>query len=165
VCAERDLGGIRFGDASVDAGDGAILVQAMREEIARVYDGLDLDAEFMPRAGPAELSPPDGAFLVGWIGGRPVCCGGLKRLSSSACEIKKMYVVPDERGKGVARELLRALERKGRELSYAVVRLETGPRQPAARRLFESEGYEEVEDFNGNPVAAFWGEKPIRGRS
>jgi GNAT superfamily N-acetyltransferase len=164
VRAERALGSIRFGDASVDAGDGAILVQAMREEIARVYDGLDLDAEFMPRAGPAELSPPDGAFLVGWIEGRAVCCGGLKRLGRGTCEIKKMYVVPEQRGTGVARALLRALERKASQLSCTVVRLETGPRQPAARRLFESEGYEEVEDFNGNPVAAFWGEKAVRGR-
>jgi GNAT superfamily N-acetyltransferase len=59
----------------------------------------------MPRAGPAELSPPDGAFLVGWIEGRPVCCGGLKRLSGTTCEIKKIYVVSEQRGTGVARAL------------------------------------------------------------
>src|SRR6202011_2613113 len=101
----------------------------MRDEIAVMYDGLELDADYMPRAGPAELSPPQGAFLVGWLADRPVCCGGLKQLDRSTCEIKKMYVVPDQRGRGVARALLHALEDKARELGYTIARLDTGPKQ------------------------------------
>jgi len=72
-----------------------------------------------------------------------------------------MYVVPSMRGRGVARTLLRALERHGRDLGYAVARLDTGPKQGNARGLYESEGYREIPDFNGNPVAVFWGEKPL----
>ena len=53
----------------VDSGPGGTLAQAMRDEIAVMYDGLDLDSETMPKAGPAELSPPGGAFLVGYIDG------------------------------------------------------------------------------------------------
>ncbi len=153
---------IEFRGAAVDAGPGGDLAQAMRDEIAVLYDGLDLDGDSMPKAGPSELSPPDGAFLVGWAGSRPVCCGGVKRLDARICEIKKMYVVPDLRGQGVARLLLRTLEDTARELGYEVARLDTGPKQVRARGLYESEGYVEVEDFNGNPVAAFWGEKPLR---
>ena len=78
----------------------------MRDEIAVMYDGLELDGDSMPRAGPRELSPPHGAFIVGWSGDRPVCCGGVKRLDERTCEIKKMYVVPALRGQGVARVLL-----------------------------------------------------------
>ena len=133
----------------------------MRDEIAVMYDGLELDGDSMPRAGPRELSPPGGAFLVGWAAQEPVCCGGVKRLDEHTCEIKKMYVVPAARGQGVARTLLHALEHKARELGYTVARLDTGPRQLNARGLYESEGYAEVEDFNGNPVAVFWGEKPL----
>ena len=72
-----------------------------------------------------------------------------------------MYVVPELRGQGVARVLLHALEAKARELGYVVARLDTGPKQLSARGLYESEGYAEIEDFNGNPVACFWGEKPL----
>ena len=152
---------IVFSDGDVDSGPGATLAQAMRDEIAVMYDGLELEGDIMPKAGQAELSPPAGAFLVGWIDGEPVCCGGVKRLDDRICEIKKMYVVPEARGTGLARRLLHVLEDKARELGYAVARLDTGPRQGHAQGLYESEGYAAIEDFNGNPVAAFWGEKPL----
>jgi GNAT superfamily N-acetyltransferase len=133
----------------------------MRDEIAVLYDGLELDGDYMPRAGPAELSPPGGTFIVGYLDDDPACCGGIKRLDDVTCEIKKMYVVPGLRGRGLARQLLHELERRARALGYAVARLDTGPKQVGARGLYESEGYLEVPDFNGNPVAAFWGEKPL----
>jgi GNAT superfamily N-acetyltransferase len=153
---------IEFRDARVDAGAGGKLAQAMRDEIAIMYDGLELDGDSMPRAGPSELGPPSGAFLVGVSDGEPICCGGVKRLDRRTCEIKKMYVVPERRGQGVARALLHALEDKARELGYEAARLDTGPKQANARGLYEHEGYVEIEDFNDNPVAVFWGEKPLR---
>jgi GNAT superfamily N-acetyltransferase len=161
VAAGRPATRIEFRDGRVDSGPGGELAQAMRDEIAAMYDGLELDGDSMPRAGPLELSPPHGAFLVGWCDQEPVCCGGVKRLDERTCEIKKMYVVPAIRGRGVARTLLHALEAKARELGYTVARLDTGPKQRRAQGLYESEGYLEVEDFNGNPVAVFWGEKPL----
>jgi GNAT superfamily N-acetyltransferase len=145
----------------MDAGDGLALADAMRAEIALMYEGLDLDADFMPAAGPAQLSAPSGAFIVGYDGERPVCCGGVKRLDERSCEIKKMYVHPSMRGRGVARALLGALESRARELGYTIARLDTGPKQAGARGLYESAGYGAVPDFNGNPVASFWGEKPL----
>jgi GNAT superfamily N-acetyltransferase len=100
----------------------------------------------------------EASFADGRVDSGP---GGVKRLDERTCEIKKMYVVPALRGHGVARQLLRALERKARDLGYAIVRLDTGPKQTSARSLFESEGYVPIRDFNGNPVAAFWGEKRL----
>jgi GNAT superfamily N-acetyltransferase len=157
---------LEFLETPMDAGDGLRLADAMRAEIALIYDGLDLDAEFMPAGGPAELGPPSGAFLVGYEavgseGARALCCGGVKRLDERSCEIKRMYVLPQVRGRGVARALLGALEARARELGYLVARLDTGPRQADPRALYESAGYVEVANFNGNPVASFWGEKPL----
>jgi GNAT superfamily N-acetyltransferase len=152
---------VGFRAARVDEGEGAVLADAMRAEIAEIYDGLELDGPDMPRAGPAELGPPGGAFLVGWRGGEAICCGGVKRLPDGACEIKKMYVVPAERGRGVARALLHALEDEARRLGYAVARLDTGPRQEGARHIYESEGYRPIANFNANPVATFFGEKRL----
>ena len=157
-----DRAQIVFTPAHVDSGDGATLAQALREEISVMYDGLDLDGDSMPRAGAAELSPPGGAFVVGYHNDLPACCGGVKRLDDRRCEIKKMYVVPRLRGRGVARALLTELEDVGRRLGYVTARLDTGPKQHSARGLYKSEGYLEVPDFNGNPVAVFWAEKPLR---
>jgi GNAT superfamily N-acetyltransferase len=156
-----DRAQLNFADARLQGGDGATLIQAMRDEIAVMYDGLELDGDSMPRAGAAELSPPGGAFLVGYHDGAAVCCGGIKRLDHRTCEIKKMYVVPAMRGRGVARRLLHALEAKARWIGYEIARLDTGPKQVSAHGLYASEGYGEVDDFNGNPVASFWGEKPL----
>jgi GNAT superfamily N-acetyltransferase len=150
-----------FVAADLEAGDGALLAQAMRDEIAVMYDGLDLDGDTMPKAGAAELSPPSGAFIVGYLDGVAVCCGGVKRLNDERCEIKKMYVVPELRGRGVARALLRELEAIARRLGYPIARLDTGPKQRNAQGLYEDEGYTSIADFNGNPVAVFWGEKPL----
>jgi GNAT superfamily N-acetyltransferase len=152
---------ISFEPGRVDLGPGGELAQAMRDEIAVMYDGLELDGDYMPRAGHSELSPPGGLFIVGRVDGRPVCCGGVKRLDDRTCEIKKMYVVPELRGHGVARRLLHELEDGARGLGYTIARLDTGPKQTSARGLYESEVYAEIEDFNGNPVAYFWGEKPL----
>lgn len=156
-----------FRQVPVDVGDGAKLVTAMAAEMRELYwdvgGGLDLDAPDMPKAGPAELGPPGGTFLVGYERGvdRAVCAGGLKRLPDGACEIKRMYVVPDARGHGVARVLLHALENAARELGYLVARLDTGHRQGHAQRMYEAEGYRAIANFNGNPVATFFGEKQL----
>ena len=134
----------------------------MTAEMRVLYDGLDLDAPGMPKAGPAELGPPGGTYLVGYdADGRAVCGGGIKRLADGACEIKRMYVLPADRGQGVARALLHALEEAARTLGYRVVRLDTGPRQPHAQRMYEAEGYRPIGNFNDNPVATFFGEKVL----
>ena len=151
-----------FRPGRVDSGPGGVLVQAMREEMAAMYDGLDLDAPEMPRAGAAELSPPGGAFRVGWLNEVPVCCGGIKRLDEEACEIKRMYVAPQARGRGVARALLGTLEQVARDLGYSLARLDTGPRQTHALALYRSSGYLEIANFNANPAALYFAEKPLR---
>jgi GNAT superfamily N-acetyltransferase len=152
---------IAFRDGHVDRGDGAVLESAMRAEIEALYAGLDMNAGDMPKAGPAELSPPHGVFLVGYDAGRPVCCGGIKPLEPGICEFKRMYVVPEARGQGLARSLLAALEARARDLGFHTARLDTGDRQPSAQHVYESSGYVSIENFNANPMATFFGEKAL----
>ena len=152
---------LEFRAIAADGGDAADLLAAMVAEMAELYDGLDLNAPDMPKAGPAELGPPGGVFLVGYRGGVPVCGGGIKRLPDGACEIKRMYVVPHARRGGVARALLAALEDAARSMGYRIARLDTGSRQPHAQALYEASGYRRVINFNDNPAAAFHGEKRL----
>lgn len=152
---------IEFRICPVDEEPAATLVQGMADAIAALYDGLDLSGADMPKAGHAEMSPPGGTFVLGERDGVPICCGGIKRLPDGACEIKRMFVVEQARGRGVARALLEELERRARELGYAIARLDTGPRQTRAQRMYERAGYVAIENFNANPVASFFGEKRL----
>jgi len=136
------------------------LVAAMVAEMTLLYGPID--GRDMPSATPADFAPPHGTFLVGFDDtGTAVCAGGVKRLADWAAEIKRMYVVPAARGRGLARELLRALEDAARDLGYGTVRLDTGPHQAHAQALYESAGYRPVGNFNANPIASFWGEKDL----
>ena len=152
---------VQFRAADAGSGDAAAMIAAMVAEMRDLYDGLDLEASGMPRAGPAELGPPGGTYLVGYRDGVPVCGGGLKRLPDGGCEIKRMYVVPAARRGGVAKALLAALEDAARGLGYRVARLDTGERQPHAQAFYEASGYRRVGNFNDNPAAAFHGEKRL----
>lgn len=153
---------LEFRVVPMDQEPAASLAHAMREDIRELYDDLDVDGPDMPAASPRELGPPHGTFLVGFDeGGRAVCCGGIKRLPDGACEIKRMYVAPDRRGRGFARELLAALEHAARDRGYRVARLDTGPRQPGAERMYRASGYQPIANFNANPMASFFGEKAL----
>jgi GNAT superfamily N-acetyltransferase len=134
------------------------LVAAMLAEVATLY-AADLGPPPVP--DPEELSPPGGGFVVLEEDGRPLAGGGIRRLDDRACEIKRMYVARGARGRGLGRALLEALEALARDHGYAIVRLDTGARQPGAQRMYERAGYVAVPDYNGNPWAAFWGEKAL----
>jgi GNAT superfamily N-acetyltransferase len=135
------------------------LIAAMVAEMNELYG--DIEGPNVPSATPADFAQPQGTFLVGYADGEPVCAGGLKRLDEQAAEIKRMYVAPAARRRGVARALLEALEDAARARGYAVVRLDTGPRQPHAMALYRSAGYVDIGNFNANPLAAYWGEKRL----
>ena len=136
------------------------LVGAMEAEIEATYADTPGSIHSVG-AGPEVMSPPGGAFLLVHAGERPIGCGGLKRLDEHTCEIKRMYVLPEFRGRGLSGRLLAALEERGRELGYRVARLDTGSRQPAAKHLYDSTGYERIADYNGNTQASFWFEKEL----
>ena len=134
------------------------LLTAMEQEMFDLYD-----MPTMPTPASAEdLEPPNGgAYVVGWEDGRAAAGGALKRIEPGVAEIKRMYVLPDARGRGLARRLLAAIEDTARELGYERVRLDTGASQPHARALYESAGFRDIPDYNGNPFAAYWGEKAL----
>ena len=151
---------LRFEPVAADVSPARELIAAMVAEMAVLYGRIDVPG--MPSATPADFAPPRGTFLVGFdAAGSPVCAGGVKPLDDDAAEIKRMYVAPAARGRGHARELLRALEDAARDLGNGVVRLDTGPRQPHAQAMYESAGYRPIGNFNANPVASFWGEKRL----
>jgi GNAT superfamily N-acetyltransferase len=150
---------MRFEHAPAGEPPASDLIAAMIAEMDALYDGGIDPAVFA--TAPADIGPPAGACLVGYEGDRAVCVGGVKRLDARCAEIKRMYVVPDARGRGIATLLLTALESAACGLGYRRVRLDTGARQPHAQRVYESAGYVAIDDYNGNPYAAWWGERAL----
>jgi GNAT superfamily N-acetyltransferase len=155
----RDDSDVTFERADAAQPPASELLEAMVSELEPLYGRIDVPQA--PSATPADFAPPGGSFLIGYEDGEPVCVGGIKRLPDGACEIKRMYVVPQARGRGLARELLAALEDEARSLGYELARLDTGPRQPHAERMYRAAGYAEIGNFNANPFASFWGEKRL----
>ncbi len=135
------------------------LIAAMVDELEAFYGRIDRPG--MPSATPADFAPPRGVCLVGYLGGEPVCVGAVKGLGDDLAEIKRMFVAPAGRSRGMARRLLAALEAAARDLGYTRARLDTGPEQPHAKVLYISAGYTEIPDYNQNPAASFWGEKQL----
>jgi GNAT superfamily N-acetyltransferase len=139
------------------------LVAGFEATILERYEG------WTPTVGPSataqDFSPPEGIFLVAYVDGRPVGCGGLKRLEADTVEVKRVFVRPDARGHGVSRALLAALEAAARDAGYAVVRLDTGANQPEALKLFQTAGYDPIPDYNDNPWASYWFEKRLSASS
>jgi len=137
------------------------LVDAMVTEMDQLY-GQAPGGGVGSGASPSDFTPPTGAFLVIYAAGKPVAGGGLKRDDDGVAEIKRMYVVPEARRQGLGRRLLEALEDRARELGYARIRLDTGERQPHAQAMYQRAGYHPIENYNGNSMASFWGEKILR---
>jgi putative acetyltransferase len=116
----------------------------------------ELDADLAERYGdegepvhaPAEVfDGPGGRMLLATLEGVPVGCVGLRRIDERTAELKRMYVRPQARGRGVARALLAACELQAAELGYEQLWLETGSMQPEAVTLYLTSGYEPVAPF------------------
>ena len=99
------------------------------------------------RLDPEEVAEGKGAFLVASADGVAVGCGAVRRISETEAEIKRMYVSPSVRGKGVGRALLSALEEEARRLGTKRLLLETGVRQPEALALYRKSGFAEIAPF------------------
>jgi GNAT superfamily N-acetyltransferase len=143
----------------IDGPTGRRLMDGFNEAVIEMYP--DWTPGTGPSVEPHELEPPSWTFLIAYVDGEAVGCGGFKRLDDRTAEIKRMFVAADVRGRGVGRWILERLEEGAREAGYRFARLDTGNRQPDALHLYRSAGYREIPDYNGNPAASYWFEKPL----
>jgi putative acetyltransferase len=128
---------------SPNNGDAQRLIRQLDEDLIRRYPALPAPHGLLSQ----DLVDPSFTFVIARIDGIAVGCGALRRLRPDMGEIKRMFVVPEFRGRGIARRILEALESRARELRYVSVCLETGCGQPEAIGLYKSAGY--------YPIAAF----------
>lgn len=118
------------------------LITQVQECYVERYGGPDATA-----VDPTEFAPPHGLFLVGRLAGKPIACGGWRTLAPGLAEIKRMYVTPAHRGRGLSRIVLAALEDAARAAGVPRLCLETGDRQPEALGLYRATGWEPIEKY------------------
>lgn len=78
---------------------------------------------------------------------RPIACGAIKEYDANTMEIKRMYVVEDMRGKGLATQVLKELEEWAKSLHFTKCILETGNKQPDAIALYRKNGYQTIPNY------------------
>ena len=135
---------LRIADHRLDSPAAAPLAVALAAELEDRYGEPDADPDHLTAD---DLVPPAGAFVLAWLDRDAVGCGGLRRYDDGVGELKRMYVDPRFRGRGVAREVLGQLERRALRLGYRRLVLETGVRQPEAIALYASAGYEPIAPY------------------
>ena len=85
--------------------------------------------------------------VVAYEDGQPVACGAIKEYEPGTMEVKRMFTLPANRGKGIAARVLSELEKWAAEMNYSKCVLETGKKQPEAIRLYEKSGYKLIPNY------------------
>jgi len=142
--------------ATLDEIDVAYAIVCEYYEAARV-EARDSRAQFL--AGYFE--PAAGVWLA-WDSGEVAGCIALRAMGrNAAAEIKRMYVRPQWRGRGVAQQLLQNAERFAAGAGYQWIYLDTTDEMAAAARLYERHGYQRCARYNDNPQATIFMNKNL----
>ncbi len=122
----------------------------------RAWIGLDLAFQEIDEevAGlPGKYAPPAGALLVGLVNGRLAGMIACRPFSPGTCEMKRLYVHPSARGRGLARALVAALIANARAAGYRRMYLDTLPMMGDAQRMYEALGFRDIPPYYDTPIA------------
>jgi len=127
-----------------------VLQSYMNDVVSRYYGRQATDDEIddaIREAPSDDLTPPQGLFLIAHENGTVVGCAGLRFLPDRIGEVKRLFVVPAARGRGLGSRLMNELETLAAEHGLATLRLDTREDLVEARRLYARRGYREVDPF------------------
>jgi putative acetyltransferase len=132
-------------------------VAAVRALLVEYQAWLGLDLEFQGFARelatlPGDYAPPPGVLYLATVGGDPVGCIGVRRLAEGRCEMKRLFVRPAGRGRGVGRRLAEAAIARARAIGYSRMLLDTLPVMGAAQAMYHALGFVDVEPYRPNPI-------------
>jgi len=101
---------------------------------------------------PGRYAPPEGRLLVALVDGKAVGCVALRKLEQGICEMKRLYVCPAHRGRGLGRRLAQAILEEARGIGYQRMRLDSLLSLNEATALYRSLGFVEIPAYTHNPL-------------
>jgi len=102
---------------------------------------------------PGDYAPPDGRLLLATSNGDPAGCVALRKLEPEICEMKRLYVRPQYRRKGLGRELAEKIIAEARQLGYKKLRLDTFEAiMKTAVAMYRQLGFREIPPYRQNPI-------------
>jgi len=107
---------------------------------------------------PGKYAPPDGRLVLAIEGGAAAGCAAIRKLDDGVCEMKRLYVRPAFRSRGLGRRLAREMIAQAAGAGYTMMRLDTLDRLTEAMSLYESLGFRRTEPYYANPLAGvvYW---------
>ena len=102
---------------------------------------------------PGDYAPPEGRLLLAIFDGQTAGCVALHKIENDVCEMKRLYVRPQFRGKGLGKALAERIIHEAREIGYKKLRLDTvEPVMRAAVTMYRQLGFQEIEPYRANPI-------------
>ena len=131
--------------------------QYARDLFVQYADTLGIDLEFQGFSRelamlPADYAPPLGCILLAGFNGNYVGCVALRPLESKICEMKRLFVIPEFRGRDIGRTLTRSVIDRARQMRFEKMRLDTIESMKAARRLYHSLNFRTIQAYCFNPL-------------
>lgn len=117
-------------------------------KVSLCFQGFEEELATLPGA----YVQPSGRLLLAFDWDKAAGCGALRHLESHVCEMKRLFVRPEYRGKAIGAALAQTLIEQAREAGYLRMRLDTMPSMTRAIEMYRSLGFKEIPAYRFNPV-------------
>lgn len=112
------------------------------------FQGFDKELAGLP----GDYAAPDGRLLLANYEGRVAGCVGLRKVADGVCEMKRLWVRPEFRGKKIGRKLAETVIAEARKIGYSIMKLDTIDTMTEAITMYQSMGFAETSAYRYNPI-------------